>query len=342
MSQKKFTFKKTIKSPSQTLPAQSQPQDKPLDDDSKYHYIPQQAPPQAPPPPPPQSLRPPDANAVKRTIQMRTLNPAPPASRPIPQTAQPQAPPPPQPQIQPEHNSHIQPSPLTFSGEESWHSSNPVSVEAPRDSFPPVASRVMDEFSTKAKTLYAEKTNIVQGRQVLDFDSESFKEQLQNYLELCDSISSPRWTFQQIIDTLYVLIESLNLDTITVAFINFADGKTLVPLVSRGYRLSPSDTIRAIWEKAIGDGPSVSWNSLMTIAANSSSELSKWVAKESLASIGYVPIHDNKTIYGFMFLGSHEKKVQSPIASALLELCGSRLGIILALRRLQGEWPLAD
>lgn len=197
------------------------------------------------------------------------------------------------------------------------------------------------ENNIESTSAFEQKKLAVRGKPapVCD-DVDIFKEQLQNYLELTDTLNNPKWTFSSIIDTLYVLMESIDIDVIAVGMIDFAAGKKLCPIVSRGFRIPPDQTIAAIWEKAIVDGPAINWNNLMTIAASATSELSKWIAKEGLDSLGYVPIHDNKTIFGFLFIGNHGKKSPSPLASSILELCGGRLGIVIALRKLQGEWPV--
>ncbi len=320
MNQKKITFKKTSKTAGPQTSKFSNDEADAIVEDRKYHYIPQPPPPTDPPPAPAQPLQPVNPLASpKQTIQMKIVQNNHTQSQPPPQRS----------------NS----TPLSFAGEESWHSSNPVSIVAPADSNPPVAVKVED-VSTKSKTVFSEKTKLIKGKSInIEDEVEIYKEQLQNYLELCDAIGSPRWTPANIIDTLYVMIESLNLDVVAVALIDFTKEKKLSTVVTRGFKNQLTDNISAIWEKSVTEGPTISWNTLMMIASNTSNDLSKWVAKEGLDAIGYVPIHDNKTIFGFMFIGAHEKKAQSPLASSLLELCGGRLGITLMLRMLQGNWP---
>ncbi len=195
---------------------------------------------------------------------------------------------------------------------------------------------------SKSKTIQTEKTNVIKARGINMQDAiESYKEQLQNYSEVCDSINPEKtWGLTEIIDIVYVLVESLNLDVVAVALIDYAAGKTLVPIQSRGFKIPPPKSVASIWSASISDGPGISWNNLMMLAADTQSDLAKWIVKEGLDSIGYVPIHDCSTIYGFIFIGSHEKKTPSPLASSLLELLGSRLGLVLALRKFKGKWPL--
>jgi hypothetical protein len=56
-----------------------------------------------------------------------------------------------------------------------------------------------------------------------------------------------------------------------------------------------------------------------------------------LHSIGYVPIRDGKSIYGFMFVAAREKKTPSPLIASLLDLCGSRIGLSYALKYMKGK-----
>lgn len=189
----------------------------------------------------------------------------------------------------------------------------------------------------------AAKTSVQKGKLINqpenDDTAEMYKEQLQNYLELCDSISSSDWTMEGIIDVFYVMIESLELDSVAMALIDFKQKKTLLPVVSRGFSNLPGENISAAWNEAITEGPTISWNKLMVIASGGQNALARWIQKEGLDSIGYVPIHDNKTIFGFIFIGSHDNaKKQSRIASPLLELCGGRIGLTIALRKFQGTW----
>jgi len=190
----------------------------------------------------------------------------------------------------------------------------------------------------------AAKTSVLKGKLPSqpgneDTTAEIYREQLQNYLELCDSIGSSDWTLESIIDMFYVMIESLELDSLAIALIDFNQGKSILPIASRGFRNLPGQSVSDVWSEAIMEGPTLSWNKLMVIAAGGQNELTKWIRKEGLDSIGYVPIHDNKTIFGFIFIGTHDKtRRQSPIASPLLELCGGRIGLTIALRKFQGSW----
>ena len=218
----------------------------------------------------------------------------------------------------------------------------PPFVSSSAKEMAPVATKMPPPTPiNKSKTIFADKTNIIQGK-VLKIEDEvdAYKDQLHNYLEFCDCINRTDWTVSDIIDNLYILIESLNIDVVALAIIDFSEKNKLCKILTRGFKEFAEDDITCIWNGAIMEGPSINWNNLMMIAANTHSHLAKWIVKEGLDSIGYVPVHDNKTIYGFMFIGTHHKKNQSPLASSILELCGSRIGLVLALRKALGHWPV--
>jgi hypothetical protein len=170
---------------------------------------------------------------------------------------------------------------------------------------------------------------------------EEFRDQLQSYLEVCDSIGHDQWSPQDVIDVLHMLIRSLNLDVVSMVLTDPEQpGQLGAPVVSRGYRTPPGSGVRECWQQAVNsDGRGINWQTLMGISADSGNALSKWLARESLHSYGYVPIRDNHVVHGFLLIGAHEKKDPSPLASALLELTGGRIGLSLAARHTGGDWP---
>jgi hypothetical protein len=199
-----------------------------------------------------------------------------------------------------------------------------------------------------------EKTGIIRDLSLADADPseespdkviqakvEEFRDQLQNYLEVCDSIAHDQWSPQDVIDVLHMLVRSLNLDVVTMVLADSEQpGQLVAPLVSRGYRTPPGSGVRECWQEAVNpDGRGINWQALMGISANNGNALSAWLARENLHSYGYVPIRDNHVVHGFLLIGSHEKKDASPLASALLELCGGRIGLSLATRHAGGDWP---
>lgn len=203
---------------------------------------------------------------------------------------------------------------------------------------PPMATPVLED--SKSATVFSERTALEGGKGAgkMNDITENCKEQLQIYLEVCDSIANETWHTPDIIDIMHVMIEALNFDVVALSVINIKDGKRLCPPSCRGFKFPPDANVVSLWESAIVDGPTMSWNKLMGIAAGNQNDLSKWIHKEGLDSIGYVPIHDNKSIYGLIFVATHGKKVLSPLASPILELCGGRLGLMISLRRYRDTW----
>ncbi len=163
---------------------------------------------------------------------------------------------------------------------------------------------------------------------------EEFRDQMQNYLEVCDSLASDTWEPQDLIDVLHMLVLSLGMDVVSMVLMDPRQpGRLAEAVVSRGYRTPPGVEVRACWQGAVGlEGRGIQWQRLMEISADNENALSSWLAQEDLHSYGYVPIRDNHRIHGFLLIGAHGGKEPSPLASGLLEVAGGRIGLSLAVR----------
>jgi len=163
---------------------------------------------------------------------------------------------------------------------------------------------------------------------------EEFREQMQNYLEVCDSLASDNWQPQDLIDVLHMLILSLGMDVVSMVLLDPVHPAQLAEtVVSRGYGTPPSAEVLACWQGAVADdGRGIQWPRLMEIAADKGNALSQWLAREDLHSFGYVPIRDHHRIHGFLLVGAHAGKDPSPLASGILEVAGGRIGLSLAVR----------
>jgi hypothetical protein len=167
---------------------------------------------------------------------------------------------------------------------------------------------------------------------------EELKDQVGVYLEVCDSLLG-EWTPESIIDLLHLLVRSLNFDVVSLVLLDSENTDQLSRPASRGYKSPPNSAVVECWERSIVES-GIDWKKLMRGAENKKSDLAYWVVYEGLQSIGYVPIRDSFRIYGFLLVGAHGKDFKpSPLASDLLDACGGRIGLSLALKQARGDWP---
>lgn len=214
---------------------------------------------------------------------------------------------------------------------------NPVyeSINMPTQVSVPVAPVGQGAGSFDKKT----KKKVLRGKPAVQTDSEDLKDEVASYLEVCDSCLSEHTSTKDIIDVVHMLVRSLNMDVLTIALLDEKKENLIEQVASRGYGTSPTRSVIKCWEKAIIDGDGLDWKRLMKIAGNTQTELAYWIIHEGLDSIGYVPIRDAKTIYGFLFVAANDNKKQSPLTSPLLDACGSRIGMMTALKYNKGDWP---
>jgi hypothetical protein len=165
---------------------------------------------------------------------------------------------------------------------------------------------------------------------VLEDALDEIKEQIQNYLEVCDTLSHRPINMDYLIEMLFVLARSLNFDFLMLMRISSSEN-SFAPSLVRGLKTNPPP-MTSIFAPAISDGK-IAWNELMQITSSADGEFLKWISKEKISSLGYVPFQDGKNISGFMILGSYRQKAKSQIASQLLELCGGRIGLAIAYEK---------
>jgi hypothetical protein len=192
----------------------------------------------------------------------------------------------------------------------------------------------------KAENQSAQKTGFLEkvpnGRMAVSLEKaiegtiDDIKEQLQNYLEVCDTLSHHSFSYDNLIELLFVFVRSVNLDFFVFLQVP-KSGDGFSPVFSRGLKNPPGRHIISSLGKAILE-KKLSWAELMKIVSVKDGSFADYVAKEKIESVGFVPFHDGKAIRGLMIIGSYSKKQKSPIASQLLELCGGRIGISLSLK----------
>ncbi len=171
---------------------------------------------------------------------------------------------------------------------------------------------------------------------------DSVLEEMQIYVEICDSLSDRNWIPQNLIDMLLLLTRSFSFDAVSLIFADPALPNKLAQPVSRGYKSTPPPVeVVEEWEKALDGKTRFDWDKLMKIASDNHTPLASWILAEEIKAFSYVPVFDLNHIYGFMFIASYSKVKLMPMSSMILDLCGGRIGLSLAARGSSGTWPEA-
>ena len=209
------------------------------------------------------------------------------------------------------------------------------SINMPTQAGVPPAAQVGQRTGSFDKN----KKKVLRGKPAVQTDSEDLKDEVASYLEVCDSCLSDKTDPQDIVDVVHMLVRSLNMDVLTIALLDENKENLIGNIASRGYNSPPTKSVVECWNKAVIKGDGLNWKRLMKVAGDTHTELAYWIVHEGLDSIGYVPIRDSQTIYGFLFVASKESKKQSALTSPLLDACGSRIGLMTALKYNKGDWP---
>ncbi len=177
-------------------------------------------------------------------------------------------------------------------------------------------------------------------QKILENEAENYKDQVQAYVDVCEILSQPGWQVADIVDYIHMLVRSVNLDVISIVITDPSQKDRFLPVASRGFKNSPSAQVLSCWLPAVSEESTIIWDQLLEVALDKKNHLAKWISREGLNFVGYVPLHDNKKIYGFLFVAAaNEGKSPSALASSLLELCGGRIGLVLESRRSAGSLP---
>lgn len=171
----------------------------------------------------------------------------------------------------------------------------------------------------------------------LELKTEELTDQVILLSEITDSLLDESWTPDGITDILHVLLCSLNLDVITVVLPSMNYPTVLDNISSRGYDISPKSNVVNLWLKTFDENSGIDWKKLLKLAKDIKTDLAYWVVQEELHSIGYVPIRDERIIYGFLFVAAKSKKEQSHLTSPLLEICGTLIGLSYAKKFTSGK-----
>ena len=180
---------------------------------------------------------------------------------------------------------------------------------------------------------------VLRGKPAIQTDSEDLKDEVASYLEVCDSCLSDKTEPRDLVDVVHMLVRSLNMDVLTIALLDEKKEDLITNIASRGYNSPPTKAVIECWNRAVIKGDGISWERLMKVAKDTHTDLAYWIVHEGLDSIGYVPIRDSHTIYGFLFVAVKSSRKQSVLASPLLDACGSRIGLVTALKYNKGDWP---
>ncbi len=168
-------------------------------------------------------------------------------------------------------------------------------------------------------------------QKLIEATEGEFKEELSTYLEICDSMLGQKWNPDDITDILNILIIALGYDKFALATV---EDLNLNSFKYYGFKKSPNDDVFKLWIESLSEEKdSIDWGKFMLAVKESKSDLSEWLYEESINKVGYIPIHDGLKVYGFILVASDNDKKISSIASQLLEICGSRFGLAIALSK---------
>lgn len=182
--------------------------------------------------------------------------------------------------------------------------------------------------SVKSMSQTLKKAKSVNIKDLIKHDAEAYRQQVQYYSDIFQSITGSNWTPTGLISQIHILVKSLGLDAVSIMMIDTQDAGKLTEPVSRGFKNPPGVELSSLLSVAVNAGHrSIDWRILMDIVADESNLMGVWVKAEGICMTGFVPITDNHSILGFLMVSSYSENEPSPLASPILELCGSGLGI---------------
>jgi hypothetical protein len=212
---------------------------------------------------------------------------------------------------------------------------SPEFVEAMRPANPvaPISQKLKKANVNSQPLKKAKSVNI---KHLIEADVDSLKKQLQCYSDIFEKINPIEDVdIKNIIEPLNMLCRSLNYDAVSLLIVDSENPGKFLPVMSRGYKKNPPPLdVAVLFEEGIrSELPGLDWNKLMDLAGESNNVLGQWIMEESIKRIGYSPVHDGAIIHGMIIAASYGTQQPSQLASPLLELCGSRLGLHIGMFR---------
>lgn len=194
--------------------------------------------------------------------------------------------------------------------------------------------------SVKSMSQTLRKAKSVNIRDLIKHDAEAYKQQVQCYSDIFQSISGNKWTPTSLISQIHILVKSLGLDAVSILMVDSQNQGSLTEPVSRGFRNPPGVEIASILAQAIQPQThSIDWRILMDLASDENGGVGQWIKSENICLTGFSPITDGHLILGFLFVASYSENEPSSLASPILELCGSGLGVTFCLEPQNDEIP---
>ena len=164
-------------------------------------------------------------------------------------------------------------------------------------------------------------------KELIDSEINEVKEQVHNYGEICDVLTTKTTNPDAYMDKLYILLQSFKFKVVSLCLVN---DHAQLEVFSRGYKDEVSEELIAQWQNAVEmESNSIDWVKLLKYTQTENSCLNDLLIKENLGKIGFSPVEEGGFIFGFVFIGSNVGVESSIFASSCLETFGSRLGIIL-------------
>ncbi len=153
---------------------------------------------------------------------------------------------------------------------------------------------------------------------------EEIKKQLRIYSEICDTIGSGDWDEESFMNSLMMLVKILGYDALSFFLVD-KESREFQTISHKGYKIEPDVSLILTFKEAITEN-SINWEQL--INANNCN-LKKWIYKEDIEHLGFIPVKSSNVIQGFFIIVSSKDRKISSIASSLFEVLGGRLGLVL-------------
>ena len=164
-------------------------------------------------------------------------------------------------------------------------------------------------------------------KELISSEINEVKEQVFNYGEICEVLNTKTMNPEAYIDKLYILMQSFNFSVVSLSIVD-EDGK--LDIYSRGYKDSLDEELLAQWQDAVEvENNSIDWAKLLDTTQQEDGKVNELLVTENLGRIGFSPIEERGTIFGFIFIGVKVGDEPSVFASSCLETLGSRIGILL-------------
>ncbi|UDQ97044.1 hypothetical protein AAEX28_08335 [Lentisphaerota bacterium WC36G] len=188
-------------------------------------------------------------------------------------------------------------------------------------------SKQDDAESRYVDSKHIKVAQYVDVKELISSELNEIKEQIFNYGEICEVLNTKSSNPEAYIDKLFVLLQSFRFSVVSLCIVD-EDGK--LEIFSRGYNEELDEDLINQWQEAVEtESNLVDWNKLLSNTQSEKSKVNDLLVTENLGKIGFSPIEECGTIFGFIFIGVKVGEEANQLASNCLETLGSRIGIVL-------------